>query len=283
VQVSAFIESMIASFLPTGAIAAIAYAQMLTMLPTSLFGASIAAAELPSMAREDAGPGSRAALAQRLRTGADRIAFFVVPSAVAFFALGDVVAGVVFQTGEFTSADARIVWSIIAAQSIGLVASTQARLVSNAFFAMKDTRTPLRCAIARVVVGLALGALFSLAAPLVLDIPPAYRAAGIGLGSSLGAVVELIALRRALAKVVEGGSGSMALVPRVLAASAASALVAHIAHLGLDPMRLPVWLEGLVVLAVYGGVYLGLTVLLRVGEARAFVDKISRAARRQKS
>ena len=103
VQISAYVDTLLASLLPTGAVAALTYAQMLYTLPVSLFGMSVSAAELPEMASATGTEEERAAhLRARLESGLRQIAFFVVPSAVAFVALGDVVAGALFQSGEFT-------------------------------------------------------------------------------------------------------------------------------------------------------------------------------------
>src|SRR6202035_81822 len=99
VQVSAYVDQLLASFLGTGAVAGLSYAQLLYTLPISLFGMSISASELPKMSRatgaaDPAGGGMAgeevaAYLRGRLSAGLRRIAFLVVPSAVAFLALGD--------------------------------------------------------------------------------------------------------------------------------------------------------------------------------------------------
>ncbi len=113
VQVSAYIDALLASLLPTGAVTGLTNAQLLYTLPVSLFGISVAASELPAMsgAHDSAGAG---AVGVRVQAGLRRIAFFVVPSSIAFLALGDVVAGAVFQTGRFTHDDAMYVWGILA-------------------------------------------------------------------------------------------------------------------------------------------------------------------------
>src|SRR5574339_313289 len=111
VQISAYIDAVIASFLPTGAVTALTNAQLLYILPVSLFGMSVSAAELPAMsgALGDANT-VHDQLRRRLDGGLQQIAFFVVPSAMAFLALGDVVAAAVLQTGRFTRGDAVYVW-----------------------------------------------------------------------------------------------------------------------------------------------------------------------------
>ena len=76
VQISAYIDTLLASLLPTGAVTGLANAQLLYTLPVSLFGMSVAAAELPAMAgaaRSDASGARRAARAARRRPAADRV------------------------------------------------------------------------------------------------------------------------------------------------------------------------------------------------------------------
>ena len=144
VQISAYVDALLASFLPTGAVAALSYAQTLYILPVSLFGMSVSAAELPAMSSARGDEQEVAAyLRQRLDAGLRRVAFFVIPSAVAFLALGDVIAAAIYQSGRFTDSDAVYVWGILAGAAIGLLASTLGRLYASAYYALRDTRTPL--------------------------------------------------------------------------------------------------------------------------------------------
>jgi len=132
VQISSYVDTVIASFLPTGAIAAISYAQVLYTLPVSLFGMSVSAAELPAMSGVSGNESQRAAqLRTRLDAGLRQIAFLVIPSAVAFLTLGDVVAGALYQTGAFTREMTIYVWAILAGSAIGLLASTWGRLYAS--------------------------------------------------------------------------------------------------------------------------------------------------------
>ncbi len=172
VQISAYVDALLASLLPTGSVAGLVSAQLLYTLPVSLFGISVSAAELPAMSRA-AGAGdaaAAAALRNRLDTGLRQIAYFVVPSAMAFLALGDVVAAALLQTGRFTYADAQYVWAILAGSSVGLLASTLGRLYSSTYYALRDTRTPLRYAVIRVALTTVLGYLGALWLPRLLGI-----------------------------------------------------------------------------------------------------------------
>src|SRR5439155_20494710 len=102
VQISAYIDAMLATLLPTGAVTGLANAQLLYTLPVSLFGISVSAAELPAMSGAmGVDPAGAETVRQRLNAGLRQIAFFVIPSAVAFVALGDVIAGALLVTGRF--------------------------------------------------------------------------------------------------------------------------------------------------------------------------------------
>src|SRR4029077_2909241 len=126
-------------------------AQTLYTLPVSLFGISVSAAELPAMSTVVGDDASNFdGLRRRLDAGLRRIAFFVIPSAMAFLALGDVVAAALLETGRFRHADAVYVWAILAGSAMGLLASTLARLYASTYYALRDTRTPLRYSIVRV-------------------------------------------------------------------------------------------------------------------------------------
>src|SRR5581483_5192061 len=110
VQLSNYIDQMIATWLPIGAPAAMGNAQTLAVLPVSLFGMSLSAAELPAMSGAmGIDPAGYDVVRRRLDAGLRQIAFFVVPSAMAFLALGDVLAAALFETGRFKHGDVLIV------------------------------------------------------------------------------------------------------------------------------------------------------------------------------
>ena len=90
------------------------------------------------------------ALRQRLTQGLQQIAFFVIPSAVAFILLGDVIVATTYRTGHFQGEDVLFVWGILAGSAVGLLASTSGRLYSSVFYALRNTRTPLKFALIRL-------------------------------------------------------------------------------------------------------------------------------------
>ncbi len=114
VQLPAYVDQMIASYLPAAAVSSLAYAQTIYLLPVSLFGMSVAAAELPAMSRSaGAGEDWAAAVRRRLDGGLRQIAFFVVPSVLAFVSLGRLLVAALFQTGRFGPDQTAYVWYIL--------------------------------------------------------------------------------------------------------------------------------------------------------------------------
>ena len=275
VQISAFIDQFIASWLPLGAVAAIGYAQTLYLLPVSLFGMSVSAAELPEMSRTGAATEEAAsALRARLAAGLRQVAVMIIPSVVGFVILGDVVVATIFETGRFTRADALYVWAILAAASVGLLSATLSRLYSSTYYALQDTRTPLRFALIRVAFGTALSLVFALYGPRLLGIDQRWGAAGITLGSALAGWLELHLLQRGL----DGRIGRARLpgdfVARLLGAASVAALVAW----GVQTV-LPTWrplLVGAIVLTIYALGYLGLARLLGVAEVTGALARLRR-------
>lgn len=272
VQISAYVDTLLASLLPTGAVAAVSYAQVLYTLPVSLFGMSVSAAELPEMSSATGDREERAVhLRARLEAGLRQIAFFVVPSVIGFVALGDVVTGALYQSGEFTRDMTLYVWAILAAAAVGLLPSTLGRLYSSAFYAMNDTRTPLRIALVRVSLGIALGYVLALHLPRALGLGAAWGAAGITLASALAAAVEYLLLRGALtgrigATRLEGG-----LLARLWAAAVAAAAAGWLVRLALPALH-PIVIA-VFVLGAFGAVYLGAAALLGVPQARRILRR----------
>lgn len=283
VQIGSYVDLILGSLLARGAYAALTYAQILYVLPVSLFGMSIAAAELPELSR---GRTDTEALARRVNAGLRQMSVFVVPSVVAFIAIGDVLVAGLYQTGRFGGEDTFLVWIVLAAYSLALLASTATRLFSSAFFALHDTRTPMFAAIVRVVLSAAVGgSLMLLLRDITLTGEYSLAVVGLAFGTSVGAWTEWVMLRRSLGRRIGPvGSGARLLVRLFAAAFAAAA--AGRAVLLLLPSALPVppsvgpILVALLVVAVFGPVYFAAARLLGVPEASAALDRITRRFRR---
>ena len=298
VQLSAYLDLVLASLLASGAIAALFNAQQLYMLPISLFGMSVAAAELPELSRAQA-PGPETA--RRLDRGLSAMAFYVVASVAVFVVAGDLVAGALFRTGQFGRPEEIVVWVLLVGFSVGLVATTSSRLFQSALYAAGDARTPARVAAERValstVVGLVLmlqldrvavvdGALALLGdLPAIWILPADIREAGDGplrigalglvLGGAAGAWYEYVRLSRAVRNRVgvqlhAAGSGRRRLVLPVLAALVVGLGARFVVF---DWYRL---IGGPAAAGAMGLAYVGVAMRTGVPEAWTFVDAVDR-------
>jgi putative peptidoglycan lipid II flippase len=275
VQLSAYIDAIIASFLPTGAPTALANAQILYTLPVSLFGMSVAAAELPAMSGDASLEGAGTdALRRRLDSGLRQIAFFVVPSSMAFLALGDIIAAALLQTGRFRHEDAVYVWGILAGSSVGLLASTLGRLYSSSYYALRDTRTPLRFAIVRVVLTTILGYLCAIPLPRWLGIPPLWGAAGLTASAGVAGWVEMLLLRARLNARIGATGLPAAYVAKLWTSALAAAVVAWGVKLAIPTLH-PI-VTALLVLGPYGLVFFASALAMRVPEASSTIARLAR-------
>ena len=279
IQISAFVDQGIASFLGDGAVTALTNAQILYTLPVSLFGMSVSAVELAAMSGAVGDSAEiNAQLRQRLNNGMQRIAFFIVPSAVAFLTLGNVIVGALLQSGRFTAADSNYVWAILAGSSIGLLASTLARLNSSTYYALQDTRTPLKFAIVRVTLGMILGYIFALYAPRWFGLEAKWGAAFLTAASGLAGWTEFLLLRRQLNSRIGRTGLPFIYMVKLWSAAFLGSAIAWAVKLGVGP-RHPLPLA-VIVLAPYGLTYFILTAAFGVAEARAFTGRFSRLVKR---
>jgi putative peptidoglycan lipid II flippase len=275
VQISAYVDSWLGSFLGTGAVAALAYAQTLYTLPVSLFGMAVSAAELPAMSSA-LGTAEEIAddLRRRLRAGLEQIAYFVIPSAVAFVLLGDVVVATIYRSGHFQHADVLFVWAVLAGSSVGLLASTSGRLYSSAFYALRDTRTPLKFAVIRVTLTFGLGYLCALPLPRLLGLDQRWGTAGLTFSAGIAGWLEFLLLRRAMNRRIGAVPSNAGRIAKLWAVAVLAAALAYGIRRGL-PFHRPL-LVGPCVLIPYGAAYLLVTHRMGI----ASLGALQRALRR---
>ncbi|MCY3575891.1 MAG: murein biosynthesis integral membrane protein MurJ [bacterium] len=259
VQVSAYVDLILAGLLAGGAIAALGFAQVIYFLPISLFAMSVAASDLPEMAREQ---GDLEVLRRRLQTGLDRIGFYVLFSAVAFITMGGLIVGALLERGQFSGDQTVQVWWILAAYSLGLVASASSRLLQNACFAAGDAKGPARVAVVRVVLAAVVGVvlMFSFDSYAVVNgsverlgdfqvlspLSDAERAGeavrlgavGLALGSTVAAWVEYGILRHRVRHLLGRRQPVKGPTGRLAVAALSAAVLGAVLAWGLDPLPL---------------------------------------------
>jgi putative peptidoglycan lipid II flippase len=278
-QLSAWLDLLLGSLLAAGAIAALRPAIILYTLPVSLFGLSVAASELPELARMR--DGERARFGERLAVAIRQSLFLVLPTAIGYLAFGFLLVGALFRRGAFEAPDHWLVTCVLAGYTLGLPATTVSRLLQNAYFAAGDTRTPARVAALRVAVSAAVSIpamlwldRLAVARSLDLDEPSALRfgAVGLALGASAGAWVELGSLLRGLGRrhgVATGGR-------RPLAAMAGIAALATVPAGGVWWLarELPLPVVAVVVVGAYAVAYLAGAKAAGMGELDLWVGRL---------
>lgn len=266
VQLGFYVDMFLASFLRTGALAALGFVGSLINLVMGVFGMSVAAAELPELSREDEET-SRQRIAGRIERAVRQSLFLVAPGVMGYAIFGFLVIALLFRGGLFGREDSWLVYLLLLSYCVGLTASAVSRLLQNAFFALRDTRTPaviagIRLAVAALV---AVGLIFPLDEVTVASVVPGLAngeerplflgALGLGLASSLGAWTELYLLLRGLRRRLPDlhlpwvVAGRRVLVATLLAAPG----------LGLWWLLsgASVFLQAALVLPTYAGTYLG--------------------------
>jgi putative peptidoglycan lipid II flippase len=275
VQISAFVDEIIASFLGNGPLLALTYTQSLYTLPISLFGMSVSAAELPAMSSAIGEKEQVAAqLRERLGSGLRQISYFVVPSLVAFVALGDVMVAALYQTGRFTRADVVYVWAILAGSALGLLPTTLGRLYASTFYALHDTRTPFRFALLHVVLAIILGYLSAIHLPPLVGLDLRWGAVGLTASAGVAGWIEFILLRRKLNGIIGPTGLSLSFAARIWTAAVVCAGVG----LGLKYLvgELHPIVVAALVLTPYGLLYFAITAAMKLPEARAVVGRFTR-------
>jgi putative peptidoglycan lipid II flippase len=272
VQLSGYLDMVIASFIGESIVANMGYAQIVYLLPVSLFGMAVSAAELPEMssASEDR---VVAHVQARLRGALRRVVFLVVPSAVAFVAIGGSIVALLFQTGKFDARDTEVVWIILSGSAIGLSAGTQGRLLGSAFYALGDPKPPLRAALVRVTLTAVAGWAFALPIRAWLGYSPAWGAFGLTASAGIAAWLEFLLLERWLSARIgkvpipaKLGLGALA------AATIAGALGFGVHHLA-DTLGARAWQAAALAITAFGLSYLGIMRAAQVPEASALIRR----------
>jgi putative peptidoglycan lipid II flippase len=307
VQVSAYVDLALATLVSARAVSVLTYAQTIALLPVSLFGMSISAAELPEMSADAVKSQDERskALTERLDAGLTRMAFFVVPSAVAFVLMGDLLCGVLLESGRFTPRDSRLGWYVLVGSGVALLAQTSGRLFSSTLYALKDTRTPFRFALARVTIGIVVGFVTVRWAAPALGAPPDLAVVFLTMTTSVTAWLEMTLLRRAVARALGGVPSITSRLARLWGAAVAAALLtvglkaALTMHFGPRESALTEWagdwltfpnlpqvlvwrfdvatlVVSVALLGVYGVGYFLVTAALGVPQAQAVLKRVLR-------
>jgi putative peptidoglycan lipid II flippase len=305
VQIMGWIDLLLASFLVSGAISSLTYTMVLYLLPVSLFGVSVAAAELPDLSQVEVhDPDTRRRFRLRLEDSMGRIAWYVAFTSTMFIVVGDVIVAAVLERGSFDHGDTIVVWLALAVLSMGLLPVTATRLLQNGLYALDDARTPARLGVFGVVLSAVIGVAFMFPLDRLFVTPDGIEGWGdvfaIGplpqavrdnplnvphlgiVGLAFGAMVSDWIEYRMLSTALAWRVGRTKLAGRWLTplavASAIAAAVAFFAQMVFA--GLPSILEAIFVLGPAGAAYMAVTHRLGVPEALATWQRVRRVLRR---
>jgi putative peptidoglycan lipid II flippase len=256
-QVSGLIDTFLGSFTGAGGVSALGYAQLIQQLPISLFGVSVTAVSLPELSRDAAGATPNDQLRNRIAVGFRRIVFFVVPSSVACIVLSREIVAALYQTGRFTAEATTLVASVLAAYGLGLVGQSTVKLFASGFYAMRDTRTPVKIAAFSLVIST------SLAWVLMRWLGAPGIALGSSIGASLSTTLHLRDLNGRIGSVLRGADWR-AFGTTLMAGAAAGGAAFGASRLTATLGPVP---RGALALSIFGIVYAAATLALKHPDA----------------
>ena len=157
VQINLVIDVMLASLLPEGSVSWLYYADRVNQLPLGVVGVAIGVALLPMLSRQLSAGDERGAADSQNRA-VELGLLLTLPAAAALIAIPGPIVGVLFQRGAFQAEDAAATSAALAAFALGLPGYVMIKALVPAFFAREDTATPVKVAVAAMLlnIGLAL-------------------------------------------------------------------------------------------------------------------------------
>jgi putative peptidoglycan lipid II flippase len=159
IQISGMVDTLLVSFVGTGANATFAYAQMLYLLPMSLLGTGESAVALPEMARDTAESDieeRHRRMRKRLGVTLTRVTVLAIPAMAVLMMFGVELISLLLKTGRFDASSTERVAEALQIYGIALLANASQRLFATTFFALGETGLPARSAVMRVVASTAI-------------------------------------------------------------------------------------------------------------------------------
>jgi putative peptidoglycan lipid II flippase len=263
VQLTFLVETILASWLSTGALSALNYAWRVMLLPQGVVAQSVATAAFPTFAAQYA-RGQFAQLRSSLAATVRSILFIAIPSAIGLLVLRETIVQLLFERGQFTTASTAIVAAALGGYALGLIGHSGVEILARAFYALHDTRTPVLLGILALGIDLVMG----------ISLINVLGVLGLALANMTAASVEMILLIVVIRRRLGG------LEDRRVAISALKTTIAAIS------MGLAVWgflalaASASVVVRAFGGMLIGAGVfaiaawLLKSEELRGVVGMV---------
>ena len=217
-QINLLLDTVLASFLPTGSVSWLYYSDRLMELPLGVFGVAIATVILPSLSAHRAGARMRQ-FSLTLDWAVRSVLLIAVPAAVALMVLAEPILVTLFQYGKFRPEDVAMAALSLQAYSLGLAAFMLIKVLAPGYYARQDTATPVKIGIISMVANMVLNLAFVL--PLLYLYNTGH--VGLALATSVAAYLNAGLLLRGLLRdgvfIFQPGWGAYG--GRLLAATAA--------------------------------------------------------------
>lgn len=272
----------IASFLRAGSVVAFTYSYLIMILPHGVFAMSLATVTFPTMAAQSA-EGDLGAMRSTLARAIKALLFLTIPSAVGMFILRSEIVATLFQLGRFDQRDTQFVASALGYFALGLVAYAVVEVITRAFYALHDTRTPVIASVITVLLNLGLAATLALGLDMNAD--------GLALSLAITTTLEMALLWILLGRKLPGwglrSDGLLTSISKSAAATLVMGAVLYLLLIGRDALHISTTSKlGAVLFAgtgvVVGGlVYVGVARLLRSEEVEQAAGLLLRRFRKR--
>ncbi len=265
-QVNSFVDQFCASFLRDGSITALYNSNRVMQLPLALFGVAVSSVALPALSRtaaEDNKEGFKDLLGYSLRIAN----FVLIPSAVGLVVLGHPIVELLFQRGRFTAENTGLTFYALVPCALGLPAYSAIKILASAFYAHKNTKTPVRIAFHAMAINVALS----------LMLMWKWEVAGLAAATTISAWYQAWVLFFLLKKKL-GSLGGRAMMRSFLFGSFAGAGMGIICWF----LAYRLLVDSAAFIRVFGSIsagivfYFALSKLLKIKEYDAFMDTLLR-------
>jgi putative peptidoglycan lipid II flippase len=285
IQVKVLVDTIVASGIDGGA-SWLSYAFRLMQFPIGVFGVAIGTAAIPTLSRlasHDNIVKFRSTLSDAIKL----VFLLAIPSACGLIVLGDPIISLIYQRGEFTAFDTNMTSWALTAYSIGLAGYAAIKVLSPAFYALNDAKTPMYISLASIAVHIpaSFGMMQLLSnVGVTPERPNGFGHAGVALATSIVALINFAALSFFMRRKIKrlNGREVFGAVVKIVIASAVMSVVAYFSYRGLasylDETRLSVLVaEVAVPMALAGLTFAAVAKLLRISE----LEKLTNALRKR--
>ncbi len=254
-QINVLVDQVCASFLQDGSIMALYYANRLYQLPLALFGISVATVALPAMSLA-AAKQDLSQLKQTFSLSIRMTMFTLIPSMIGLIVLGQPIIKLLFEHGSFNAQGTSLTALALAFYALGLIFFAGVKIGASAFYALQDTKTPVKIAMAAMVLNTVLN----------IILMRFLRVGGLALATSIAAAFNMAALIYILRQRI-GALGARQIwvsIQKVLLAATAMGVVCFFTRQ---------WIIIALVLGIL--IYIGIAYLLKIEELKYVKDFIS--------